>query len=287
MRCHVLHAKGSYAVAGSGMRTVLEPPCLACGEEPVPDRDRLPDSHISARWCGIACPNRLPSRKRGQAVFVWIRPLFGQAADTPMSSHAPSRGRRKGAKARATGRRVHRTHIHSRCVHAAGPRSGGRGGSRSLVPAMPCPVAWRPALSRPLPQTGEKSSGVLPTCSKPYPSASCMSFLRSVSFHSVHFCPPPTRPLRRDPYSRVIRARAPARGGARFAAARSARLIARLRAGARARRRAHVSRRLPRSFFSRRREPAKQAAPRMPLPSSGPYLGRNFPDSSSFSRINS
>ncbi len=82
-----------------------------------------------------------------------------------------------------------------------------------------------------------------------------MSFLHRVSFLPVPFSPPPRRtrrtlpmpppsgsPERRDPDSRVSCAPAPAPAGARFAAARIARLIARMRPRARGRRRAHPSR---------------------------------------------
>ena len=78
---------------------------------------------------------------------------------------------------------------------------------------------------------------VLPVSPKPYPSACRMPFPPLVSFHSVPFFPE-----RRDPDSRVSCARACAGAGARFAAARFARLIARTRG----RQRAHLACRLDR-----------------------------------------
>ena len=48
----------------------------------------------------------------------------------------------------------------------------------------------------------------------PSPTASCMSFLHPVSFHSIPFSPPPGLPERRDPNSRVSCAGARARGRA-------------------------------------------------------------------------
>ena len=84
--------------------------------------------------------------------------------------------------------------------------------------------------------------------------ASCMRFLLRVSFH------PRSRPPGRgaNPVSRVSRVRLRPGPGARFAAARFARLIAR----ARVRRRAHLSRRFLGVLFSRRRETEREAAPR-------------------------
>ncbi len=103
-------------------------------------------------------------------------------------------------------------------------------------------------------QAGEEGSSVLPACPKPYPSASRMLFTHPVSFHSVAFFPPPGFPERRDPDSRVSCAPAPARAGARIAAARFARLIAR------ASRRAHLSRAFLRGFFAPART-AKRSGP--------------------------
>ena len=78
-------------------------------------------------------------------------------------------------------------------------------------------------------------------------SPSCMSVLHPVSFHSLPFSPPPC-PCG-GTLIRAYPARAPAPGGARFAAARFARLIARMRLRARAGRRAHLARCLNRGLF--------------------------------------
>jgi len=82
---------------------------------------------------------------------------------------------------------------------------------------------WGPLLFLPFPQAGGESSSVLSASSKPYPSASCMSFLRPVSFF-----PPPGLPEQRDPDSRVSCVRLCLRGRV-SAPARFARLIARAR----------------------------------------------------------
>ena len=131
----------------------------------------------------------------------------------------------------------------------------GRGGRLSLRLSGPFRAARPLTLSRPLPQAGEESSSVLPTSSKPCPSASCMLFPHLVSFHSVPFSPPPAW-QRRDPVSRVSCAGACAGGGARIAAARLARLIAR----ARGRHRTHFACRLNRGRSAPDRH-AREAAP--------------------------
>ena len=77
-------------------------------------------------------------------------------------------------------------------------------------------------------QAGGESSSVLPASSKPYPSASCMSFLHPVSSQSVPFFPPPGLTEQRDPNSRVSCARLRLRGRV-SAPARFAHLIARAR----------------------------------------------------------
>ena len=76
------------------------------------------------------------------------------------------------------------------------------------------------------PQAEGESSSILPASSKPYPSASGMSFLPPVSFQSVPFLPPPGLPGQRDLNSRVSCARLCRRGRV-LAPARFARLIAR------------------------------------------------------------
>ncbi len=82
---------------------------------------------------------------------------------------------------------------------------------------------------------------------------------------SVPFVPPPARPLRRDPDSRVMCAPAPAPAGARFAAARLARLIAPVRPRARTGPGRTSPVRSP-GPFPRRRE-AGRLPDRRPLPS--------------------
>ena len=71
-------------------------------------------------------------------------------------------------------------------------------------------------------------------------SASCMSFRHPVLFSSVPFSPPVVS-RRGGTLIRALCARAPAPAGARFAAARFARLIAPAHPCARTERRAHVS----------------------------------------------
>ena len=105
------------------------------------------------------------------------------------------------------------------------------------VGAFPGRTAADPLPASPASGRGEFS--VLPTASKPCPSAFCMLFLLLVLFQTVPFSPPPAW-QRRDPDSRVSCAGACARAGARIAAARFARLIAR------ARRRTHLACRLNR-----------------------------------------
>ena len=80
----------------------------------------------------------------------------------------------------------------------------------------------------------------------------------------------PGPPKRRDPDSRVMRACAPAPAGARFAAARIARLIARARLRARGGRRAHLARRLNRGLFAPAPTRREAASGYRVLP---PYLG--------------
>ena len=82
----------------------------------------------------------------------------------------------------------------------------------------------------------------------------------------VPLVPPPVRPLRRDPVSRVSRA-----GGRACARAfRAGAVCAPDCACARGKRRAHVSCPFLR-VFSRRRETGGEAAPRMPLPPASSY----------------
>ena len=96
---------------------------------------------------------------------------------------------------------------------ARGSRAGGRAGCHRK------PMCESGSL-----QAGGESPSVLPASSKRCPSASCMSFPPScfVPLRSVH--PAAGSPLRRDPDSRVSRAR-----GRLSAPARFARLIARAR----------------------------------------------------------
>ena len=92
------------------------------------------------------------------------------------------------------------------------------------VGAFPGRTAADPLPASPASGRGEFS--VLPTASKPCPSAFCMLFFLLVLFQTVPFSPPPVW-QRRDPDSSVSCAGACARAGARIAAARFARLIAR------------------------------------------------------------
>ena len=164
--------------------------------------------------------------------------------------------------------RCHVLHAHRACPVAPssiGPSflefpsvaCGGRPGvGAPFQPARPCPVARPLALSRPLPQAEEENSSVLLASSKPYPSASCMSFplSRFVPLRSIR--PAAGQAVRRDPNSRVSCA-----GGRVSAPARFARLIARARLRARARRRAHFARWPNRGLFSRRRETGVKPPP--------------------------
>ncbi len=105
--------------------------------------------------------------------------------------------------------------------------------------ALSCRTAAGPSPRRSRKREGRLRSGrpVLPRLRLP---ASCMSFRHPVSFPSVPFSPP-TVSRRGGTLIRALCARAPAPAGARFAAARFARLIAPAHPCARTERRAHVS----------------------------------------------
>ena len=128
------------------------------------------------------------------------------------------------------------------CARTAGARARVGAGA---VRAPDCPRARRRThVSRPLPAGVAKCHAM--SCSP--------CFLRCFAVPFLHIVPPPRfvplrsqRPTarRRDPDSRVSRAR-----GRLSAPARFARLIARVRPHARAGRRAHLSRPLPRAFFA-------------------------------------
>ena len=111
----------------------------------------------------------------------------------------------------------------------------------------------------------------------------CSAYRSSIRLRSGPFSAPSSCRLR-GPVSRVSPARACGRGGARFAAARFARVIAR------ARRRAHVSPPLPPGSFSRPpamrlRRKGKRAAPETALPST-PILA-HFANSQALKRTKS
>ena len=128
---------------------------------------------------------------------------------------------------------------------ARGSRAGGRAGCHRK------PMCESGSL-----QAGGESPGVLPTSSKLYPSASCMSFPPScfVPLRSVH--PVAGSPLRRDPDLRVSCAR-----GRLSAPARFARLIARARSRTRAEHRAHFVRWPNQRLFRAGANANGQAAP--------------------------
>ena len=99
-------------------------------------------------------------------------------------------------------------------------------------------------------------------------------------FEPSSFRSPRRRPAgAADPDSRVSRAGARARLGARIAAARLARLIAR------ARRRTHLSRQLLRGFFAPARTGKGGGSARTPPPCLRPHIGRKFPESKGNLRI--
>ncbi len=99
-------------------------------------------------------------------------------------------------------------------------------------------------------------------------------------FEPSSFRSPRRRPAgAADPDSRVSRAGARARLGARIAAARLARLIAR------ARRRTHFSRQLLRGFFAPARTGKGGGPARTPPPCLRPHIGRSFPESKGNLRI--
>ena len=100
--CEAIEVAGFFA---RGLRPSRRP-----GLDPGPIPDRLRPSQpfekgldrLRLRRAPGMGPGSSPGRpplSRGQAVFVRIRPLSGQAADTPTSSHARRRGRREGTKA--------------------------------------------------------------------------------------------------------------------------------------------------------------------------------------------
>ena len=223
MRCHVLHAQGAYPLSRSGMGSASAPEPAAC-------------THLR-RWRRIAWPAIVTLRpplsprppSRGPA-----RPLRRTRPSRPPSSDGSGRESRgwtpdqvRGDKgeAGATGGAGGRTGCEpGRDVRMRQP-AGGRGGSAR-------PAGLPEAVSICVPHVVHSSRFV--------PLRSVLPAVRS--------------PERRDPDSRVSCAPAPARAGARIAAARFARLIAR------ARRRAHLSRAFLRGFFAPART-AKRSGP--------------------------
>ena len=151
------------------------------------------------------------------------------------SGHDDGERRHAGCRSESRSRRTPRNPVESK-PSALSPKSkpdssgtspgmtgrghDGEGSGRRLRTETRCVYA--------VAQAGGESSSVLPGSSKPYPSASCMSFRHPVSFHSVPVFPPPGLPEQRDPDSRVSCARLCRRGRV-SAPARFARLIARTR----------------------------------------------------------
>ena len=111
-----------------------------------------------------------------------------------------------------------------------------------------------------------------------HPSAFRMSFLHPVSFHFVPFSPPPACPASGTLF-RAYRGRGRAGVGAGAVRAPDC-------ACAREpKHRAHVSRPFLGGFFSRRREPEGETAPRMPTRLLPPYLAIDRRRSSSYREL--
>ena len=201
----------------------------------LPLLQALPDSHIPAWWRCPAYPNRRPGSRGTPFVIPGLVPGIHAAVRRKRWREIPGTSpgmTGKGHDGEGSGRRLR---TETRCVYAVA-------------------------------QAGGESSSVLPASSKPYPSASCMSFLHPVSSQSVPFFPPPGLTEQRDPDSRVSCARLRRRGRV-SAPARFAHLIARARQMQGAPRLSAES-----GSFRMRAGTGGEAASRMPLPCSGPNL---------------
>ena len=158
-----------------------------------------------------------------------------------------------------------------------GPRSGGRGGRPSLVPARPFPVA-RPR--SPLPASPRKrGEGKLPRHRIRHPEAvsvPILHFRSSIPFRSIPFRSSRRRLACGGTLFRAYRVCAPAsaraRAGARILRRRAYRAPDCARTS---KRRAHVSRQFLRGIFAPARN-RKRSGPGMPLASSCPILARIF-----------
>ena len=199
MRCHVLHAEGSYPVAGSGMESQFAS---------FPRLRRLPDSHISMWWRCIACPQPPALAKAGSP---WQPGLFSTGRDSIESQGwVPAfAGTTKGGQRPAQpGCLAHWMDADRRRVHAVVPEGGGR-----FFPcATSCPTARPRSPLAASPRRRSAGISVNRSAETSF-SQSCMLFLNLVSFHLVPCPPPPGSPERRT-LIRAYPARAPAPAGA-------------------------------------------------------------------------